>query len=369
MIPNPIRTVTDQRKLALSIVLWIVLVATSALGLYSLQFQTWDSVIALFALALICLPLMWLNSRGRAMLAASILSAVALIVITVNLWDGDGIRDFGILAYPIFILMGMLFFGTRSTLAFTLAAIGSLVTVAVLEVNGQVQPTIGVTTYDVLVPMIILLLIAAAINWVIVRNLERYVRHVEDSDAELRETYFLTLEAWARVLEYRHRETEGHSRRVVDLSVRLARALGCTEEDIGHLRHGALVHDIGKLAIPDSILLKPGPLTEEERQLVQKHPAYAMEMLAGVPFLEPAVCVAYSHHERWDGGGYPQGLKADEIPLLARIFAVVDTWDALGSERPYRPPWPAEQIVAHIKASAGSLFDPRVVGRFLEIVG
>ena len=181
-------------------------------------------------------------------------------------------------------------------------------------------------------------------------------------------TYELTLEAWAKVMELRDRETEGHSRRLVELSSRLARALGLSEEEISHLRHGALLHDIGKLAVPDSILLKPAALDEGERKIIQEHPTFGKELLQGVPFLHPSTSIVYGHHERWDGKGYPQGLKRDEIPLLARIFAVVDSWDALNADRVYRPRWPREKIVRYLRENAGHIYDPQVVEAFLTII-
>jgi len=169
-------------------------------------------------------------------------------------------------------------------------------------------------------------------------------------------------------MEYRDRETEGHSRRLVELSTRLARALGISGEEIVQLQRGALLHDIGKLAIPDDILLKPAALNENEKRVIQKHPVYAKQMLAGIPFLQPSISVAYSHHEHWDGGGYPEGLKGEQIPMLARIFTVVDTWDALSAERVYRPAWPAEEIVSYLKQNAGIIYDPHIVEVFLGIL-
>jgi putative nucleotidyltransferase with HDIG domain len=196
------------------------------------------------------------------------------------------------------------------------------------------------------------------------KNLER----VKESEAELRQTYDLTLEAWAKVLEYRDKETEGHSRRLVELSTRLAKALGLSPEDVTHLGRGALLHDIGKLAIPDEVLLKPGELNDSERTLMQQHPVYAKQMLSRVTFLQPSVEVAYSHHERWDGLGYPEGLKGEEIPLSARIFAVVDQWDALTSDRPYRKAWTKEKVLAYFQENAGKIYDPKIVDVFLTII-
>ena len=155
---------------------------------------------------------------------------------------------------------------------------------------------------------------------------------------------------------------------MVDLSARLAQTLGLSEEEIGHLRRGAMLHDIGKMAIPDEILLKPGALNDAERRMMEKHPVYAKQMLSQVDFLQPCVEVAYSHHERWDGLGYPEGLKGEEIPLSARIFAVVDQWDALTSDRPYRKAWTRELVIAYLRENAGKIYDPEIVDVFLRII-
>lgn len=189
-----------------------------------------------------------------------------------------------------------------------------------------------------------------------------------NSARELQEAYDHTIEALAYALDLRDKETEGHSRRVADLTVALARAMGIEGERITHLRRGALLHDIGKLGVPDSILQKPGPLTEEEWEVMRRHPVYAWEMLSSIEHLRPALDIPYCHHERWDGTGYPRGLKGKSIPLAARIFAVVDVWDALRSHRPYRPPWAEGEALAYIRNQAGRHFDPEVVQVFLSMV-
>ena len=184
------------------------------------------------------------------------------------------------------------------------------------------------------------------------------------SHRELSRAYDTTLTGWARALELRDAETEGHSQRVTDLTLRMAAAAGMTDEELTHVRRGALLHDIGKMGVPDSILLKPGPLTDEEWDVMRLHPRYAYEMLLPIEFLRPALEIPLSHHERWDGSGYPSGLKGEEIPVAARLFAVVDVWDALSSARPYKEPWPADRIIAHIRAASGSHFDPAVIPLF-----
>ncbi len=184
---------------------------------------------------------------------------------------------------------------------------------------------------------------------------------------ELAVAYDTTLEGWSRALDLRDRETEGHSERVADLSIRLGRALGLDEAELAQVRRGALLHDIGKMAIPDSVLLKPDLLTPEEWEIMRRHPIYASELLEPIAFLRPALSIPYCHHEKWDGTGYPRGLKAGDIPLAARIFAVVDVWDALCSDRPYRSAWPRDTVRLHIQSLAGTHFDPVVVGQFLKL--
>lgn len=185
---------------------------------------------------------------------------------------------------------------------------------------------------------------------------------------ELAAAYEATLEGWTRALDLRDRETEGHSRRVTDLTVRLARLMGVSEADCVHIRRGALLHDIGKMGIPDSILLKPSPLSPEEWDIMRRHPAYARELLAPIEYLRSALDVPYCHHEKWDGTGYPRGLKGEDIPLAARMFAAVDIWDAVRSDRPYRPAWSAQQAREHLASLAGTHLDPKVAEAFFELL-
>jgi PAS domain S-box-containing protein/putative nucleotidyltransferase with HDIG domain len=191
---------------------------------------------------------------------------------------------------------------------------------------------------------------------------------LRQAKTEVVRAYDATLEGWSRALELRDEETEGHTQRVTRMTIQLAQAMGMNDEELVHVRRGALLHDIGKIGIPDGILLKPGPLTEEELAIMRKHPVYAYELLLPITYLHPALDIPYCHHEKWDGTGYPRGLKGTEIPLAARIFAVVDVWDALRSDRPYRTAWSAEKVLAHIREQAGQHFDPQVVDIFLEIM-
>lgn len=165
----------------------------------------------------------------------------------------------------------------------------------------------------------------------------------------------------------RDQETAGHTQRVTELTLKLARKLGLPEEDLEHLRRGAILHDVGKLGVPDAVLLKPGKLSEEEWALMRKHPTLAHQWLSGIPFLRKALAIPYAHHERWDGSGYPRGLKGEAIPLEARIFAVIDVYDALTSDRPYRPAWSREKALEYIREQSAKQFDPQVVEAFFEL--
>ncbi len=188
-----------------------------------------------------------------------------------------------------------------------------------------------------------------------------------DRQVEMRKTYDSTLEGWSRALEIRDKETEGHSQRVTKLTLRLGRACGLEGEDLEYLYRGALLHDIGKMAIPDAILTKKTSLDEEEWNVMRTHPKIACDMLSAIAFLQPALVVPAYHHEWWNGEGYPSGLRGEEIPLTARIFAVVDVWDALLSDRPYRKAWTKEQTLQYLKDRRGVQFDPSIVDRFIAL--
>lgn len=205
---------------------------------------------------------------------------------------------------------------------------------------------------------------------VFIRDITQRVRAetaLKAAHAELETAYEQTLEGWSKALNLRDQETEVHTIRVAEISVLLARTLGVVDEQLAHLRRGALLHDIGKVGIPDSILLKPGPLNEYEWAIMRLHPVYAYQMLSPIAYLRSSLEIPYCHHEKWDGTGYPRKLRGDSIPLPARIFAVVDVWDALSFSRPYRPAWPPDKVLDHIRSLAGTHFDPAVVAAFLKL--
>jgi len=192
---------------------------------------------------------------------------------------------------------------------------------------------------------------------------------LQRSNFELILAYDATIEGWSRALDLRDKETEGHAQRVTNLTVKLARQMGIPDTDIVHIRRGALLHDIGKMGIPDKILHKPDKLSEEEWEIMHQHTLHASNMLSPITYLKPALDIPLYHHEKWDGSGYPYQLHGEQIPLPARIFAIVDVWDALTSERPYRKAWSKEQAVEYIQEQSAIHFDPHIVIEFLKLIG
>jgi HD-GYP domain-containing protein (c-di-GMP phosphodiesterase class II) len=185
---------------------------------------------------------------------------------------------------------------------------------------------------------------------------------------QLTDAYDRTIKGWSEALEMRNQETEGHSTRVAELTLKLIKHMKVNASLWDHIYRGVLLHDIGKMGVPDSILCKPGPLTPEEMKVMQSHPVYAHQLLSGIPYLQPALTIPYCHHEKWDGNGYPRGLKGEEIPLEARIFTVIDVWDAMRSRRSYRPPIAENQVIEYLWTESGRSFDPQVVHEFFAMM-
>jgi HD-GYP domain-containing protein (c-di-GMP phosphodiesterase class II) len=191
-------------------------------------------------------------------------------------------------------------------------------------------------------------------------------------------SYELNTEIWPQDLEiegwssedlfFRNKETREHTFRVTEMTLLLATLMGISEHEIHYIKYGALLHDIGHMGIPENILLKPGKLSRDELFIMQKHPDYAYDLMYPIEYFRPCLSIPYSHHEKWDGTGYPQGLKDEQIPLSARLFAIADVWDTLSSTRVYREAWPLDKVLNHIKQQSGTHFDPRVVELFLHVI-
>jgi HD-GYP domain-containing protein (c-di-GMP phosphodiesterase class II) len=204
---------------------------------------------------------------------------------------------------------------------------------------------------------------------VLTRSFNNMISSLNQSKDDLLNAYDHTLEGWSMALELRDQDTEGHTRRVAELTLELSQLMGYESEELVHIRRGALLHDIGKMGIPDSILLKPGALSSEEWSVMRRHPEFAYQLLWPIEYLRPAISIPYSHHEWWNGNGYPQGLTGEDIPLPARIFAVIDVWDAMRSDRPYRKAVAESEVCEYLLESKGVHFDGRVVEAFFELLG
>jgi putative two-component system response regulator len=200
------------------------------------------------------------------------------------------------------------------------------------------------------------------------RQIVNQRKELEKLHEDLLVSYNKTIEGWSHALDLRDKETEGHTQRVTEMTLKMARAIGLGEEMIPHIWRGALLHDVGKLGIPDAILLKPGKLTQEEWLVMRQHPVYAYEWLSSIEYLGPALDIPYCHHEKWNGSGYPRGLCGEDIPIAARVFAIVDVWDAITSDRPYHKAMSFEEARDYIIANAGLHFDPAIVEVFLKLV-
>jgi len=218
--------------------------------------------------------------------------------------------------------------------------------------------------------------------FLVMRLTDITLKNIEESKGRLREAnealtakhteleiaYDSTIEGWGKALELRDEETVDHTLRVTELTLHIARIYGMSDEELEHVKRGALLHDIGKMGVPDSILLKEESLSPEEQEIMHKHSQDAYDILKRIAYLRPALDIPYCHHEKWDGSGYPRGLRGEEIPIAARVFALADNWDALISERRYRQAWPREKVVAYIHSQAGKYFDPNLVDMFLANV-
>ena len=300
-------------------------------------------------LLMVFLLLWWLNKKGFVALAGWILGLLILAIIPESYSITLINQTFLILALPV--VLSSFFIQPWASFLFA-AVVFTFYSLIYIQSSGAFE-------YDVFSLSVILILAVGAFQ--IARLLNKTIQ-------DLVRAYDQTIQGWALALETRDSETMGHSQRVVDLTLQLAKKYGIKDADLVHIRRGVLVHDLGKMAIPDTILNKPGKLTEEEWQVMRRHPEYARQYLAGVSYLAPAIDVPYCHHERWDGTGYPQGLKGEQIPLPARIFAVVDVWDALTSDRPYRKRWSEAESLAYIQEQAGKQFDPQVVRIFTDLI-
>ncbi|MFN2144407.1 MAG: HD-GYP domain-containing protein, partial [Anaerolineales bacterium] len=285
--------------------------------------------------------------------------------------EGEGLHDPGMIGFGLYVIVAALLMGKRflpAAWAISAAMMVFIYLAENLELFAWTESRHYTSSPVDLIIVLVILTVGTAVFWIVMDIIEETISKLVWSENQIKEAYDLTLEGWSRALEMRDKETQGHSRRVTNLTLKIGKRMGFTQDELFHIRRGALLHDIGKMAISDNILHKPGSLDEEEWEIVRQHPGYAYEMLKDIEFLIPALEIPLYHHERWDGNGYPNGLTADEIPLSARIFTVVDNWDALHSNRPYRTAWKQADVIDYFKQESGKKFDPEIINLFLSLL-
>jgi len=309
-----------------------------------------------------------LNYFQKYFLSASIPVIVGTIALFFNFYDGVSLSDPGIMAIPLLIILTSFLFGSRLIYRAALVNIVGVLLLAYFERARIISPP-NLATNEQIIIIIILIVVTAVLQKRIIQNWEQAVEIAQQSEHKIRDAYVLTLEGWAKTLEFHDRETLGHSQRVTSLTQRLAEKLGIVDlQELEYIRWGALLHDISKLAIPFEILRKEGDLSQEEWEIIKSHPNRAEEFLGNIDYIKPALSIARFHHENWDGTGYPRKLMGEQIPLHARIFSIIDNWDALTTDRPYRKAWPREKAIAYMREQSSKKFDPNIVEVFITKV-
>ena len=364
------------RSRALTITLLVtVIIAIPAIisaAVYAVQSgKSYSLVIICTAYILMLIILIFRNIPHSIRIWAFLISGLALGIMNLLIAALNGSGTIYLVMMPVyaFILGGEKTGWTTMSLSLIV-----IICVAVFYIIGTIPLPLAI---DIRSPMrwissITTLAMLLAIAVVLLRQFYRLqlktLKAEQDISAKLRQAYDSTLEGWAKALELRDHETEGHCRRVTELSLEIAKAMGLNDEELVNVYRGALLHDIGKMGIPDSVLLKPDKLTEAEWKVMKQHPVYGRDMLEPINYLNRSIDIPYHHHEKWNGGGYPTGLKGEQIPLIARIFTVVDVWDALTSDRPYRKAWSGQEALSYLEQRADIDFDPEVVKSFKMVL-
>ncbi len=376
----PIFKEDDKTRIAAHVYLLskIALILVALLGsLYPILTKRFSiDTIVLWCLFPITLSVMQITRRGHVRLAGSIYTIISWLYINYTTLNTGGVRAVGFGGNLIILVAAAMLIGLRAVPAFGLASILTGFTLAFLQSHGRLPalPT-NVSPYTSWITQTALIIWIIGLIYVAMDDFRHALRRSVNAEKDVRQlnqelvlAYKTTLEGWAKALELRDKETEGHSRRVTELTELLAVKLGLPQEELVAIHYGSLLHDIGKMGIPDAILHKTAELSHEEREIVEMHPTIAFNLLKNIEYLQGAMEIPYSHHEKWNGEGYPNGLKGEAIPLAARIFAVVDVWDALRHDRLYREAWPTEKVIAYMQGQSGKHFDPRVAEVFLANV-
>lgn len=343
-------------------------ILTFILGIYFALINSGATSTVFLLLPAASLLGIYLNKAHKYYWSAALMTSISIFALYFNFYDGISLQDPGIVAIPIILIFSSFLFKRMSIFPITTVLIFGNYLIVQAERTQLISPP-QLTTNNHLMILNILIIFSAGLLFGIMKNWETALERIRASEQSVKDSYLATLEGWAKALEFHDRETVGHSHRVTDLSIRFAKAIGIEDPvELEIIYRGALLHDIGKLAIPDHILLKKGELTQNERKEIQKHPNRAKELLENIPFLKPSMPIPCDHHENWDGSGYPDKLSGKNIPLHARLFSIVDNWDALTNDRPYRKAWSKNKVLSYIVDESGKKFDPSLIPVFVQMM-
>lgn len=360
----------SDRKKVLEVLLRITITASLLLAVIWSRDGIGAAAIVILIMAGLSILLWYLNKFGFTRTSRTAFILVLVAGLTYLAIREDGFYNLPVIAFPIVLLLSGLVFGRRSVPLTTGLVFSVILLFWFLERADVIQPFNGRVTYWIgdLITSLVLLGTTGVLLWLLLALVENNLFKVVDSERQLEDTYALTLEGWANALELRGLETSGHHQRLLKSADRFGSELNLDERDKQALNHGILLHDVGKLGIPDAILLKPEKLTPEEFEIVKSHPQLGSRLLADIDYLQPALPVVLHHHERWDGKGYPYGLMGEEIPRLARIMALLDSWDALTQPQVYRDAWERQQTLEYLIQESGTIYDPELAPRLVKML-
>jgi putative nucleotidyltransferase with HDIG domain len=357
-------------SVVLNAVFQIAIIAVSLISINLMGSAIGMSTISILILLFLLILLYILFRKGYHRFAGFGMIVAISVIVTYNFIIGGGINDNAMVIFPVLIIMAGLVLG-KGFIPYIVGVFFSEVSVIYgLTRAGIINPFDGAISVNFhnFLTVVILILMTGIVIYIKVLTLEKKFQQLVAAEDDLKNSYDLVIDGWGKALELFDRETEGHSKRVTEMTIKMAKELGISDDDQDHIRRGALLHDVGKMGISEEILNKKSSLTDKERAIIEKHPLHAYTLLKEIHFLEKALEIPLYHHERWNGEGYPYHLAGKDIPLAARIFTIVDHWDALTSDRPYRKAWPKDKVIQYIKNQSGKIFDPELVELFFESI-